>query len=526
VETYDDAAYDRFCSDLVNAGFSPDGEYYPTWIGPIRESLRPLTDATQMKIHFYPGWPLRYAHVSVEGIRTEHDADGLLCLWAEDDPGQIDGRELEGLWKRVDEWALRAQQGFQTGDEGLDAHRLYIPQSSTFWAELPLQDMVSQGNRGYTTEISGYVRGSTLFIGADARSDSDHGPPTLKGEFYLSNRIERPPRSFDEVRAALTRRQWTRLNYGLVSRSPVEFPEPSGGHDFIVLTWPRHGEDHDAIVLGVSGAGDALRTEALPVSANDLQALRRRAGPDAELLASRTVLIAGVGSVGGYVALALASSGVGAVRLHDSDRLSSSNLVRHVASRNFVGQLKTAAVKAAIEERAPWTVVSLFEALSYDPAELRDAVAGVDLVIDCTGALPMTAALAEVCRRIQTPFIAGAVFHQGALVRVQRQASGDTPIAGRRNDPRYHNLPPDDEETMSAGFLELGCTARVNNASPAAVMTASTEIVSAAVDFMTGRKGRPDERIVVITPLEPPFHRVCTLDPFEYLTPSNRSDEH
>ncbi|WP_080735732.1 ThiF family adenylyltransferase [Rhodococcoides fascians] len=79
-------------------------------------------------------------------------------------------------------------------------------------------------------------------------------------------------------------------------------------------------------------------------------------GPDAELLGGTTLLIAGAGSVGGHVAVAVASSGVGAIHLHDSDHLTTANLVRHVGTPHFVGATKTEALAAVIEQHAPCEV--------------------------------------------------------------------------------------------------------------------------------------------------------------------------
>ena len=202
MDTYDNAAFDRFCSELVNAGFSPDGDdQSPCWTGPIRASLRSLTDATRMRIQFYPGWPLRYAHVFVAGLRTDHaSAQGTICLWAEDDPAQIDGRELQGLWDRLDRWAATAREGFHAEDRALDAHRLYDGRS-TYRAELPLQDLVSRGTNGYIADVFGTIQGKTLFI--------EHGHPpdprtigktVLAGVFYMRGHLAEPPRTLDEVR--------------------------------------------------------------------------------------------------------------------------------------------------------------------------------------------------------------------------------------------------------------------------------------------------------------------------------------
>ena len=280
-----------------------------------------------------------------------------------------------------------------------------------------------------------------------------------------------------------------------------------------MLAWPRHGHDYDAVVIGFSGDADTLCTGALAATSNDSQARRQRAGPDADVLATKPVLIAGAGSVGGHVAVAVASSGVGTIHLHDSDHLNSTNLVRHVSTSHFVGYRKTDAVAVTVEQHAPWTPVTHHDDLPYDPAGLLATIDAVDLVIDCTGVMPMTAALAETCRRRGVAFIAGALFHHGALARVQRQADGDTPIATRPTDVRHYALPPDGQTSATAGFLELGCTAPVNNAPPVAVLTAAAEIAAATVDLLTSRRERPDERITVLRPMSPPFHRTGTLDP-------------
>jgi len=516
LDTYDDAAFDRFCSGLVNAGFSTDGDHdQPCWAGPIRPSLQPLTDATRMRIQFYPGWPFRYAHVVVPGLRTGHASQGTICLWAEDDPAQIDGRELQGLWDRLDQWATAAQNGFAPQDRALDAYFLY-DQLSAYRAELPLHELITGGTTGYTAAVFGTVQGQALLIGTGNPPDPRTvGKPVLHGEFYLREHLAEPPRTFDDVRAALTRRQRRNLEVGLSARSDTTFPRPSSGHDFIVLAWPRHDTDHDAVVVSIAGAGDTLSTAALAASPSDAPALRRRAGPDAGLLATKTVLIAGAGSVGGHVALAVASSGVGTIHLYDGDFLTRTNVVRHVSTPQCVGYPKTFGVTATIEQHAPWTTVTRHIELPYDPVGLRAAVTGVDLVIDCTGVLPMTAALAETCLRRGVPLVSGALFHHGALARVQRQADGDTPIAARPADSRYFSLPPDadDADPAHAGFLELGCTAPVNNAPPIAVLTAAADTAAAAVDQLTGRRQRPDERITILSPMTPPFHRTGTLDP-------------
>src|SRR5690242_11387510 len=90
-DTYDTAAYEQFCADLVEAGFNPKPNNATRWIGPLRPSLREFTDANFMEIQFRDGWPLRHTSIIVDGLRGRHASNGIVCLWSEDDPAQIAG---------------------------------------------------------------------------------------------------------------------------------------------------------------------------------------------------------------------------------------------------------------------------------------------------------------------------------------------------------------------------------------------------------------------------------------------------
>lgn len=511
--TYDDVAFEKFCSALVNAGFSPaENSAQALWTGPVHESLKPLTDATRMKVWFPEGWPLRYAHVSVETLKAEHAGNGTICLWAEDDPAQVAARDPEILWARLDEWAQTAQRGFRLVDRALDAYLLF-ERSNRYQAELPFTDLIRAGSNGYLASLVGIKRGNrALMLKVASSPEEDTGVEHLRGAFYLRRNIGAPPRNLDDIKAALTKRQRADFERGLDERAPTGLVEPSGGYDFIVLAWPRHDREHDAVVVGFEGQGASLRATAMSATPNDATARKRRAGPDAETLATRTVLIAGAGSVGGHVAVALAESGVTRIRLYDDDYLKTGNLVRHVSGQYLVGYLKTLALSVTINEHAPWAEVDTHEAIPHDASRLAAALEGVDLVVDCTGIFSVSAALAEVCHRTGTPLITGAIFHQGAIARVQRQAEGDTPIATRPTDGRYHRLPPEDPTAPNTGFLELGCTAPINNVPPTTVLGAAADIAHAAIDQLTGRFQRTDERILVFRSMSAPFNHVGVID--------------
>jgi molybdopterin/thiamine biosynthesis adenylyltransferase len=95
-------------------------------------------------------------------------------------------------------------------------------------------------------------------------------------------------------------------------------------------------------------------------------------------LGGKSVAIVGLGSGGGFVALALAMSSVGHFVLVDDDTLESVNVVRHVADLRYVGKPKVEAVADLIRHRNPKasveTVVGRMEANI-------DRLQGVDLVV-------------------------------------------------------------------------------------------------------------------------------------------------
>lgn len=493
--TFDTGGFERFCSSLVAAGFSPVSDtHLKVWTGPIRESLKPFTDRERMRVVFYDGWPLRYAHLHVEGLKAPHVYDGTICLWADDDPAQVDGRNLDALWARLDTWADAAQAGFGLADQALDSYLLFDARSG-YRLELPIGDLLRGASNGTIIDLTAHRRQILFQVGVERDT------PTFKGVLYSRREIIVPPLDLDQFRDALTRRQREHFERGLAARQNADIETPSGGLDFAVLTWPRFDGQPDAIALGFSGYGAEVEAKAHAAFPSDLSARMRRAGPDAGPLAGKRVLVAGLGSIGGSVALLLAECGVAHIKGYDPDVLMTANLVRHVADKYSVGYNKAIGISAEIDDHAPWCDFDVVtNDLPFAPAELADNVRGFDLVIDCAGAAPMTAALSIVCAQEDVPLVTGALFHQGALLRVRRQAEDDTPICDRDKSVDYLDLPPDDPQPVGA-FLELGCTALVNSAPPWATQRAAADIVAAAVDQLLERRLLPDEQVEVLRPL-------------------------
>jgi len=102
-----------------------------------------------------------------------------------------------------------------------------------------------------------------------------------------------------------------------------------------------------------------------------------------EKLFAAKVAIFGVGGVGGYVAEALARSGVGAIDLFDKDRVSLTNLNRQIiALHSTIGRYKVDAMKARILDINPDCKVGAYR-MFYLP-ETADEVdlSAYDYVVD------------------------------------------------------------------------------------------------------------------------------------------------
>ena len=103
-----------------------------------------------------------------------------------------------------------------------------------------------------------------------------------------------------------------------------------------------------------------------------------------ERLASSKVAIFGVGGVGGYVAEALARSGIGAIELIDSDCVSPSNINRQIiALHSTVRQKKVDAAAARLSDINPNIKISARNIFFLPETSSEFDFTAYDYVIDC-----------------------------------------------------------------------------------------------------------------------------------------------
>ncbi|MGI3131744.1 molybdopterin-synthase adenylyltransferase MoeB [Halopseudomonas pachastrellae] len=159
------------------------------------------------------------------------------------------------------------------------------------------------------------------------------------------------------------------------------------------------------------------------------------------LLNSR-VLVVGVGGLGSPVALYLAAAGVGQLLLADPDQVDLSNLQRQVIHHAAdIGRDKVASAAERVAAINPQVECRpLPSALAG--AALQQAVAEVDLVLDCSDNFATRHAVNAACVQLGKPLVSGAA------IRLEGQLSVFDPR--REDSPCYQCLYGEgDEQALS-----------------------------------------------------------------------------
>jgi len=113
-----------------------------------------------------------------------------------------------------------------------------------------------------------------------------------------------------------------------------------------------------------------------------MEALYSRYRPEVRAkLAAGRVAVAGLGGLGSQVALALARSGVGHLRLIDFDVVEPSNLARQAYGRQHLGRLKTEALAEIIRDINPHLDLNLLN-LKLDRRNIPEALAGYPIIVE------------------------------------------------------------------------------------------------------------------------------------------------
>ncbi len=505
VDTFDQASLECFIAELVAAGFEPaPGTGRRIWVGPIHPALAPLTDAQEMRLLLRDGWPVVFPYLFAGGLLTNHlTSDGYVCLWHEGDSSG-EWVTLNGVLDRLIQWSNSAKHGWDPAGLAQDA-QLNFQTKHAAVATFDL-DELQLGRAGTWGSFHGRAHHPLHISLHPGRRPDNQG---LDGLWIRSTVLDVPPRNLAELRQVLNRAQLHGLDRALDSRrNGGETLQPSGSTDVILFAWDREELRH-VLVLALEGTGADTTAVALRPGPRDRKSLMLRAGPDATELAERTVVVLGLGALGGHVSVALAESGVTRLQLVDGDQLLPENAVRHVAGQHAVGHPKPVVVAATVADHAPWTEITTLATNPMSPEALGQAITDADLVVDATGGGAATQAICLSALAQDKAVVSGALFRGGAISRIRRQGTpGDTPILDRTPALGYPLIPFGDGDDLIRPAV--GCSGPVTNAPPTTVLAAAALIAETAIDALTGRLALPDEIIDVYRALpdEPPFDRI------------------
>lgn len=139
------------------------------------------------------------------------------------------------------------------------------------------------------------------------------------------------------------------------------------------------------------------------------QILLRQVDIDGQLrLKDSRVLIVGLGGLGSPVALYLAAAGVGELHLADFDSVDLTNLQRQVLHDSpSVGLSKVDSALARLGALNP-CIELLAHRAALDADSLAEAVAAVDLVLDCSDNFATREAVNAACVSAAKPLVSGA----------------------------------------------------------------------------------------------------------------------
>lgn len=226
-----------------------------------------------------------------------------------------------------------------------------------------------------------------------------------------------------------------------------------------------------------------------------------------ENLAAATVVVVGLGSIGGAAAYALASYGIGRLVLVDPDRLRWSNLVRHVSGPAHIGRMKVSAVRADLELLRPGTEVVPYAIDAVVNADqVRPLLAEADLVVCTADGVAPRRVISHLARRARIDAIFACVLEDGGLgelLRLRPWKDRGCLVCQRQALRDTGGLDP--EPAIDAGY-GTGTLHRPMTAVGGDLHLVGHLAAKAAVSTILERKGWTDQRL-------PGEHAIFSLRP-------------
>lgn len=137
-----------------------------------------------------------------------------------------------------------------------------------------------------------------------------------------------------------------------------------------------------------------------------------------EKLKASHALIVGLGGLGCATAQYLAAAGTGQLTLVDFDTVSLSNLQRQILHTDArIGWPKVDSAVVALQQINQHITLHPI-ARQLEEAELADAIASVDVVLDCTDNVAIRDSLNQICFALKKPLVSGAAIRMEGQLSV------------------------------------------------------------------------------------------------------------
>ena len=166
-------------------------------------------------------------------------------------------------------------------------------------------------------------------------------------------------------------------------------------------------------------------------------------------LLGASVLVVGAGGLGSPVLMYLAAAGIGCLHFYDDDSVELSNLQRQILfDSSLLGQSKAMSAAVRLQGINPDCKVNAV-ASRLSGSALTEAVANVDLVIDCSDNFSTRFEVNQACVYNSKTLISGAVIRLEGQVSVFSGHLEDKPCYQCLYEPDAYN----DESCTSSGVL-------------------------------------------------------------------------
>lgn len=209
-------------------------------------------------------------------------------------------------------------------------------------------------------------------------------------------------------------------------------------------------------------------------------------------LSHDTVMVVGLGSIGGSAAEQLAAMGVGQTLLVDPDRFLWHNEVRHVLDSRHVGRLKVDAMKTYLCDHWPQVVQALPVDVVNAADLIRPLMEQVDLVLCAADGIAPRRIISHLAKRAGRPSIHACVLNDGGIGEILRLRPG--PRFGCLLCHRAHlaatgGIDPEADQELEYG---TGLTHKPMTATPTDLHLVGTLAAKVAVaTLLEGKHGHP-----------------------------------